>query len=96
MAGLNMATALREPIIVALHSVTQALLLDPAAAPTDKHLAALGSVLAAYEDVMQAITRSSSPGYAVRDLPEDERAHYEAAKHQFGMLQRLHGAQATS
>lgn len=94
MAGPNLADELRRPLIEALAGVTQALVLDPAAAPTDKQRQAFGSVLAAYEDVAQALSRSSAPGYTFRDLPDSERALYEGAKHHLSILNRLHGPQA--
>lgn len=92
MSGRNMVTDLRAPLIALLAPVVQALVLDPAAAPTTKHMQALDSVLAAYDELVVALSRSSSPAYAHRDLPADEQARHAEVKHQLGILHRLHDA----
>jgi hypothetical protein len=91
---VNLADELRRPLIELVVPVLEALVLTPAAAPTDPQRAALHAIVDAHGLLTNAITRSSSPTYAVRDLPGEERALVEKARHLLGVLDRLHGPQA--
>lgn len=91
---VNLATELRQPLIGDLQRTLEKLVLEPNAAPSDRQRAALREVLEAYSSLVEATSTSSSPAYAYRDLPPEERRAHDSAKHLLMLLDRLHGPQA--
>ncbi len=83
--------AIRLALIDSLTPALRTLVTTPGLTVDDATRAALRKTLLAYEALVEAGSTSSSPGYALRDLPAEERDSHAGALHLLNVLDQLHG-----
>lgn len=82
--------ALREGVLHDLCIAGERIMLTPGVRQSTKTVKALRATLKAYDELVVA-SSTSTPGFADRDLPIDEKARAEKARHLVGVIDELYG-----